>query len=1064
MSIPVNIPFVAGQDESWDRKLLPVGPVRGIRNMFFERNGRLVPRRACETESYSNSADVPDVDLQGLIAPNYSVTDSNNGTLAPSGNTCGPRQIYARESRRGVGNSTEYVLDLKAGAATFWQSGRLYYPSRDVGAGQDSSYCAFNLRGEPVRAYILKDSGTTQLVDTGTGYFAPTYAVTPQAVLEVCDAEMSVLFSFVTQETTGFATGAFDIGAMKMIHSTQTNTAIIFLSDQTGLLHKWYRVQTVAPYTVQSGQLNGVTINTNSAEWDISAIGGEDSWLLAAATLGEGATTAILYKIPFSGANAGTGNEVTRMSTTLSRIWNRGLACCGVTGDYYFFGGQSEVDLEVAELSAKRISGGVVYDLPYWLPSTSDLEDDEWYAPAVSCQATTEGTALHVGVSVLGSADPMLPRARTVYRSFIVGDPVAGAYPSFGGDGIVQIEARGELSLANPLPVGEKSLYLSLIDTRSDQDTDTEFEPGGVSHVVAPGGQRAGVTLTTGTRYRPFRLPSVAKFGGLTIWPLYYQDSNLRTTDTSPRSGVCWYVQEEGPVSGITSRTNETLIPGSPLSVCDGDTAFPCGFDSPPLVLSVTNNTAEEGGSLTDGARYGVQFSAEWRDGNGRVWRSQPSALRFLEAGTTQQINAEVVVPYSPPNGFTRVLAYLTLPGGSVLRYSQEYTMACGTSHGFKFLEDPSASAPTVYTAGGNVLPAEAPPNCTMVTRGRNRVWVAGLPGRPSSIQASQIVNDTIGIEWSNADNYFVTLPGEVTGIAAVDDALVAFTRSGVYITAGDGPNLQGLGEFITPQTIPSTVGCIDHKSIVVHEGGVFFQSQEGIQNISRGGGAPEFAGQPVMDTIKAYPVCLGSFAGQDDSTVRWLFREEDSERAVVVVFDSRISAWYVYDYDFGTSFIAGGPEMRLGGSTLQSVRKELNVGEDPSSSGGLIATQSLRASGLNGWVYGKKMNILGEFLGPCLVTIEFDFNDKKHLEQDTYTWDLTGEHYDPGDPVHLELQLPVYNWLSVNFRLYVRPPVQLQQDSLLDAATLNTFAANGITVYFDPAEDGPRLPSYQKG
>ncbi len=518
--------------------------------------------------------------------------------------------------------------------------------------------------------------------------------------------------------------------------STESNTAIIFLTDQTHNLHKWYRVSTVAPYDVVSGSLNGVVVKSETVPWDIAAIDGEDSWLLACVTQGESDFQAIMFKLPFTGANSGTGNEVTRMTNGAGDAWRRGLACCGVTNDYYLFGGHASVTNEAAALLAKRVTGGVAYDLPtYWSGVLGgDLSDELWYSPAISCQATTEGTALHVGVSVLSTVVNEGYRSRTMYRSFLVGAPSGGAYPAFGGEGVIEISSSGELALANPLPIGTNSLYLSLIDTRCAQDTDTEYELGGTSHVVAPGGSRGGVLLPIGSRYRQNRLPSVAKNGNKTIWPIYYQDSTLLTTDERPRFGVCWYIQEEGTVTGVPSRTDEVLLPGSPLTVCDGESAFACGFDSPPVVIVITNNTAEEGGSLTDGARYGVQFVAEWRDANGRVWRSQPSAPRFLDAGTTQQINAEVVMPYSPPNGFTRVLGYITTANGSVLRYSQEYTMACGTSHIFKFKEEPPQSAPTTYSAGGNVVPAEPPPNCTMVARGRNRGAEVGQLQIPFSV------------------------------------------------------------------------------------------------------------------------------------------------------------------------------------------------------------------------------------------------------------------------------------------------------------------------------------------
>ena len=40
----IHIPFADGQNEGFDRKILPVGPMRSVMNMWLERDGRMARR------------------------------------------------------------------------------------------------------------------------------------------------------------------------------------------------------------------------------------------------------------------------------------------------------------------------------------------------------------------------------------------------------------------------------------------------------------------------------------------------------------------------------------------------------------------------------------------------------------------------------------------------------------------------------------------------------------------------------------------------------------------------------------------------------------------------------------------------------------------------------------------------------------------------------------------------------------------------------------------------------------------------------------------------------------
>lgn len=1057
MSFPVHVPFIAGQDESWDKKLLPMGPVRAIKNMFFERNGRLVPRRACETESFEN--EIGHIATVGLADPNTTFAATSDSLAIGLAET-GAKALY---SWAPVPGGTGNHLLRRPGSATMWSKGKTIHPDRDRGAGQRSGHIALNSLGGIVRSYEVIGTQTFVLGGQVTGYPIISSVAVSQVAFEVCDENANVLFSLVTDDLLASPSSDTYI-SHKMIHSSVADVALLLIRTAGGSF--FYFIETKAPYTINKIKNQGWS--GSPASWDIYPVPGEFFFLMAADFVDPNDPSnrfPALVRVPFWRLPDLNKDVIIEGADISDQI-----TCTGVVGDYYMIG-RAPVAMGLAPLRILRRQGTAQVPLPLFgwddiAPQFNGLFNiaaRSWTTPGVAADKTPLGTALHLGIT--------LENRETVFFGYLSGK----LKPIEVNDLETQLSyevVAAEQVTGHPLATGTQSVYPTIPWNQFETDSGREFELSGLLHLISPSGSHGGIPIPLGAQRRTALLPLPARRGGRVLWAYDYNDG----FKGSGANRVAAFSVEEDTVHGVKTRDGEVFIPGIPLTVFDGHNVVAAGFDVGPIVVSDALTVNTPGGStLTEGATYYYQFIAEWRDANGRIWRSAPTVprKRLITAPDNRVFSVEVMLGFTVPQNGARILGYLSKPNGTVVRKVIEATLAAGTKAGypggfpivanalFTFKSDPTDFDPLPYTSG-NLLPNDPAPDCSMLVRTRSRLWVAGLPNRPSSVQASQTLVDTLGPAWSNADNFFINLPGEVTALAAMDDSVVAFTETGIFVIGGDGPNPQGIGGFAEPQSIPTNVGCVSQKSVIVYAGGIFFQSQKGIESIGRGAGSPEWIGQPVMGTIQQYPNCRGVMSSQDDNTIRWLFSNDHS--SVVIVYDLRIGAWMVYQYAATADFISGGPEMRLSGALLTSVRRELNVGEDPENPGSLIATQSLRVGGLNGWAYGKRMNILGEYLGPCRVTLEFDFNDKPHLPLDTYTWTLDSTDYAPGDPVQLELDLPVYNYNSVNFRLYTFPPVQSQADPIMAAGTLRTFAANGITVYFDPAENGPRLASFQKG
>jgi hypothetical protein len=252
---------------------------------------------------------------------------------------------------------------------------------------------------------------------------------------------------------------------------------------------------------------------------------------------------------------------------------------------------------------------------------------------------------------------------------------------------------------------------------------------------------------------------------------------------------------------------------------------------------------------------------------------------------------------------------------------------------------------------------------------------------------------------------------------------------------------------------------------VVTNEAGVWYQTRRGIELLPRGAGSPVWVGQGVRDVTRDYPTCLGA-SSMPDNTVRWVF-SNDAGAFVVIVWDQRAASWFVHDYPSAETGVGetgpqsvgylleqvtGEPAMALLSADL--LGKEVDREARPGAQS-MLETGSIRPAGLNGWHFGRRVNVLGEWLGPCAIRLEFAFSDQGYLPQDTFTWVLDEDEYAEGDPVELELTLPVMKFSAVQFRLSWTP---------LSATVEHSFAANGLTVWFERADMGQRVPARQKG
>jgi hypothetical protein len=142
---------------------------------------------------------------------------------------------------------------------------------------------------------------------------------------------------------------------------------------------------------------------------------------------------------------------------------------------------------------------------------------------------------------------------------------------------------------------------------------------------------------------------------------------------------------------------------------------------------------------------------------------------------------------------------------------------------------------------------------------------------------------------------------GDITALAVLDGTLVVFKRREVYAIAGEPPADNGTsGGLGSPRRLASDVGCIDSRTTCTTALGVFFQSERGIEILTRAQSV-EWIGEPFVTTLAAFPVCTSITVEPVSNTVLVELAAGESAGLVTgsgrtLVYDLSLKCWVSKD------------------------------------------------------------------------------------------------------------------------------------------------------------------------
>jgi hypothetical protein len=414
------------------------------------------------------------------------------------------------------------------------------------------------------------------------------------------------------------------------------------------------------------------------------------------------------------------------------------------------------------------------------------------------------------------------------------------------------------------------------------------------------------------------------------------------------------------------------------------------GFPGEPDIL--LSHTAALGGLTTLGVYY---YSAwyEWDDPNGRTVRGpvgypQPIVLSGAEnaavvnTGSLQYLQKSQQLVNSPRMMFAR-----TTNSGQVFYAvttdARSVPLRAGNASWVDVLSDVNiTSRATLYTEGG-VLSDDPPPPGSLAAFGAGRLWIAGQFDT-QKITASKLLDERYGIAFSVAPEFSFAVGEPVTALWVMDGALVIFTADTIYIQTGEGPDARGQGRFPQPRRLPSSVGCVTHRSLVEVPDGLIFYHRDAFYLLPRGFGAPQRISDAIAESSRGLNIMSGVATQDEDGRGVVMFFPSQDTSADYLMMDLQSGAWTIgansnaiAHASRAAPFVSG---LSLTGATRLSswgIAGQLDL---PSA----CEFTALRPNGVLGDAQIRAIALLVEYVGDAIITTEADV-DGEWVELDEF-------------------------------------------------------------------------------
>ncbi len=448
---------------------------------------------------------------------------------------------------------------------------------------------------------------------------------------------------------------------------------------------------------------------------------------------------------------------------------------------------------------------------------------------------------------------------------------------------------------------------------------------------------------------------------------------------------------------------NSTYFNGGVPSCFDGTRAAEIGFLVRPKIPVVT--TASTGFSLTTGRRYIAVYEEVDADGN---WHqsglSTPSAASGVVADKTITVTTSPLTISSRLSSVgassrtVRVAWYATADNGGIAPYYRHSTTINNPAATTVTMTDAVTDAVLItgaklYSQPGVIGTSQdkrpPPPfSCLVAYNG----MLVGASGSDVWYSGQNVSGEGA---WFNPI-FQVPVPGDgdITAMWAMDGTLFVSKRREIYAITGEAPSDNGAsGGLGTPRRLSVDVGCIESRSPCVTTFGTFFQSDRGIEILTRAQSV-EWIGEEIQDTQSSYPIVTSATVEPASCTVLIECAASESAGAVTgtgrtLVYDLSLRKWVSTDRRKSSTGTADTPSQSAcmiwtGSAYRYAWLSALGVVhyENPGSyldAGTIVAKRAVsanvKAGGLQGFQHVNKTLLLAKYHTPHDLNMTFAYD-----------------------------------------------------------------------------------------
>lgn len=511
-------------------------------------------------------------------------------------------------------------------------------------------------------------------------------------------------------------------------------------------------------------------------------------------------------------------------------------------------------------------------------------------------------------------------------------------------------------------------------------------------------------------------------------------------------------------------------IPGGYLKMYDGVSVVEHGFHLYPDEFMA----AQSGSSGVATGTYNYIVVYEWIDGRGQIHRSVTS-LPVQFSVTSGPKNVTLTIPTlrftskkAPVRAEVVISVYRTAASGTLY-----YKVSSDTA---PLYNDPTVdtvsfvdaipdatlvSRPLLYTTGGT-LDNFTVPSCDVVRVFKNRLFVAGLERQSDVLFSKAHVTDE-GVAFSELFNLQVgNQGGSVTALAVLDEKLVIFKQTGIYILTGEGPTDTGAqNDFLVPQQVASDVGCTEPESIAETPQGVMFKSAKGIYLLSRALQV-EYVGAKVEEYNSLN--VSGAVVVPEQNQVRFT-----TTSGRTLVYDYFFQVWTTFTNQAAVSAVGWQNSFVFLRSTGEALQESPGTYSDNGSVVRTqIGTQWFQVGGLQGFQRCYTGVLVGRYIGEHRLRVKVAYDFENFYREEFFMNPIpivTGDAFGTGSYGSGDFGggTGVYQFEFKPARQKCQSMRLLIEDTFPDNTGTGAFNITGLTLVIGVKGGTNRLPDVQR-